>query len=165
MREVTLQLSPPPPPPPPLPPAVMDVDEPAAVLQSLALQTFRRPRFSRLSKRNRRTSTRHKLKGARHSCVVSQFHYENITYLKCLLQLFLSRVKCKSGGFLHTHRPLLSIRCLPQRKYKKLRRRRLRALATATLPDGQIPDPYTSVWVREFGGDANKTIACDHCWC
>ena len=159
MREVTLQLSPPPPLRPPPSWTLMNLQLPS---KSLALQTFRRPRFSRLSKRN---STRHNLKGARHSCVVSQFHYENITYLKCLLQLFLSRVKCKSGGFLHTHRPLLSIRCLPQRKYKKLRRRRLRALATATLPDGQIPDPYTSVRVREFGGDANKTIACDHCWC
>ena len=37
-------------------------------------------------------------------------------------------------------------------------RRRLHALIKATFPDGQIPDPYASVWVRKFGGDANKDL-------
>ncbi|KIY48121.1 hypothetical protein FISHEDRAFT_59164 [Fistulina hepatica ATCC 64428] len=33
----------------------------------------------------------------------------------------------------------------------KERRRRLRALAQETLPDGKMPDPYTSVWINEYG--------------
>jgi len=37
--------------------------------------------------------------------------------------------------------------------------RRLRALMKATFPDDQIPDPYMSVWIRKFDGDANKDLS------
>jgi hypothetical protein len=38
------------------------------------------------------------------------------------------------------------------------RRRRLRSLTKAAFPDGRVPDPYTSIWINEFGGDANKNL-------
>ena len=38
-------------------------------------------------------------------------------------------------------------------------RRRLRSLTKAAFPDGRFPNPYTSICINEFGGDAHKNLS------
>jgi hypothetical protein len=101
MSEVTLQLSP--------RSLVVHVDELAAAFQKLGITNVSATEVFNIVREEQ--AHKHKAPVERGEAVLHRepipLHmYENLTSSKCLLQVLLSRVKHKSGGFLPTHRPL-----------------------------------------------------------